>query len=57
MAPVGLEPTWGVHPSGFSYHYGFRHPIKVCGLDFTLTLAIRLRSQPSSLYTFFLLPL
>src|SRR5260370_8583453 len=31
----GLEPSRGLHPFGFSYHYGFRHP---CGLWSGLSL-------------------
>jgi hypothetical protein len=39
MLEEGLEPSRGLHPFGFSYHYSFRYPEKVCGLDFPLTVA------------------
>ena len=40
-------------PSGFPYHYGFRHRhIAVCGLDFAFAITFSLRREPSSLYTF-----
>jgi hypothetical protein len=29
VAHLGFEPKL----YGFSYHYGFRHPLRVCGLD------------------------
>jgi hypothetical protein len=59
----GSRTHTGDHPNGFSYYHGFRHSRQVvvsfseiCSLDFPLTVAFRLRSRPSSLYTFFLLP-
>lgn len=52
VGEAGLEPACSSRNGGFSYHFGFRRPARVRGLDYTLTVGARRRSLPSSLYTF-----
>src|SRR5487761_648727 len=53
VALPGLEPG-RLAGSRFSYHFGFRRPARVRGLDcpFAITADGRIRRRPSSLYTF-----
>ncbi len=46
------NPHGELTPADFLTTMAFATSDGVCGLDFTLTVAVRLRSQPSSLYTF-----
>ena len=48
---AGLEPARPITGiPGFSYHFGFRRPFLVRGLDYIFTVAFALGAQVSSLY-------
>jgi len=54
MGREGVEPTRGITPADFHATLAFAIlSFEIRSLDFPLTLAICLRSRPSSLYTFF----
>ena len=54
----GIRTHMGFTPTDFRTTMAFAtFVIEVCGLDFPLALEFVFRPRPSSLYTFFLLPL
>ncbi len=36
---AGIEPALALRRTGFSYYYGFHHPLLVCSLDYAFTIS------------------
>ncbi len=39
MPQAGIEPALALRRTGFSYYYGFHHPLPVCSLDYAFTIS------------------
>ena len=42
MPQAGIEPALALRRTGFSYYYGFHHPLPVCSLDYAFTISFDL---------------